>query len=279
MWGRRRLSGLVFQQFSRHQPAGRWGTAFPIHHPLPRPWGSAVGWRLGWCSVLVHWLGAASTVARGSSSHRVPGPPQHSSSQLCPWWQDAPYTKRVSGKSFLQFSAGLGGEREIQPTPDSAEALSSCRELKYVKKSATQTINPLSWGKPYPPGGKDEKYDPGSSQLPSLDPKQRPWEVNQKAFTVCWGPWFGLLQSTAVSALAPQPMNSQAACLGWGFPASQLDLSFPPCPRSFAGTSRHFQCWLVIATSRKHTDWTRPCHLPGCYQVGGQQNWLSHLWK
>lgn len=53
---------------------------------------------------------------------------------------------------------------------------------KCGRESAAQAINPLSWGKPHPPGNEDEKRDPGLSQLPLLDPNPRLRAVNQRAF-------------------------------------------------------------------------------------------------
>lgn len=131
------------------------------------------------------------------------------------------------------------------------------------RESATQAINPLFWGKPYPPGGKDEKYDPGSSLLQSLVRSQRLQAVNQKASTLCKDLDLGSCRAPPLAALAPQVTEGfQLHMKIWAAPVSQVEV-----------------CKFIIAPNCQHTDQIHPCHVPECCQGKRQQNWPNHLWK
>jgi len=93
--------------------------------------------------------------------------------------------ERLSAKASYNFLPKRGERNSAHSHP--------CRDSAFLQgtekcQRETQAINPLLWEKPHPPGSEDEKWDPGSSQLPLLDLNQRLWEVNQRAFPKFRGP-------------------------------------------------------------------------------------------
>lgn len=164
MWGRWKVHGLVFPQFSWYQPAGKvryrlfyfpphvQARAFCLHTDLEKP----------------------PPQCQASQPTDVPGLSQPSASGCNEMML---LTQRGSVQKLLTiFCRTKRGERNpahSRPCRDSAFLRGS---QKCQRESATQAVNPLSWGKPHPPGSEGEKCDPGSSQPPLLDLNQRLWE-------------------------------------------------------------------------------------------------------
>lgn len=164
--------------FSRGFPGtslqGRWGSGFSTSHPICR-------------LVLAHRIGK-NLLLSPQVSWGSPGPALLAVMKRCSSYGGAQCKKLLT--IFCWTKRGERNSAHSRPCRDSA----FLRGIKkWQRESVTQAINPLGRGKPHPPGSEDEKCDPGSSPLPLLDPNQRLWEVNQRAFPKFRGPWFGHL--------------------------------------------------------------------------------------